>query len=408
MAIRQYIGARYVPRFRGEYNNTTQYDALDVVDNGGGTSYIARKTVPAGTPLTDTEHWFIYGASSGAILDLQNRMTNAENDIDDLYSQVDVANKRFWYIGDSFLANTSFNWGEKLDTLLGKNNSYVTAEGAIGICNPGLGGVALPAKISGLTNVPDDITDVIIICGHNDCKSAYFSTLRSDFISLINAIKTKAGNDINIYFAFNATYYDHSNAYFADACASMGGIYSFLRLLCLQHNVGFIESPLFQIQYRALLQADGTHPTEQGITLMAQCLAEYILHRIDTTTPYNTKVNSKYIFNACQNRYVDIIIPQSTVLYSGAAISRSAGVFGDEIDTITLPVMPKNNRQFTIPIPCMEITDNGGVYESCIIDIYQNGKVYVELNNTHSSITRLRTACECRISVDLFEDLRNH
>ena len=74
MAIRQYIGARYIPRFLGDYDPTTIYEALDVVDNGMGTSYIARKTVPAGTPLTNTEYWFVYGASSGAILDLQTRM----------------------------------------------------------------------------------------------------------------------------------------------------------------------------------------------------------------------------------------------------------------------------------------------------------------------------------------------
>lgn len=74
MAVRKYIGARYVPNFRGEYDVTSIYDALDVVDNGAGTAYIARKTVPAGTPLTNNEFWFVYGASSGAILDLTNRM----------------------------------------------------------------------------------------------------------------------------------------------------------------------------------------------------------------------------------------------------------------------------------------------------------------------------------------------
>lgn len=85
---RQYIGARYVPRFTGTYSPTTIYDALDVVDDGMGTSYIARKTVPAGTPLNNTEYWFVYGASSGAIISLQNRMTQAENDITALQDNI--------------------------------------------------------------------------------------------------------------------------------------------------------------------------------------------------------------------------------------------------------------------------------------------------------------------------------
>lgn len=79
--VRQYIGARYVPRFLGTYDVTQIYDALDVVDNGAGTSYIARKTVPAGTPLTNTDYWFVYGSASGAINQLQNDMIAAQNDI---------------------------------------------------------------------------------------------------------------------------------------------------------------------------------------------------------------------------------------------------------------------------------------------------------------------------------------
>lgn len=72
--MRQYIGARYVPRFLGTYDNTQAYEALDVVDNGMGTSYIAKKPTPANTPLTDTDYWFVYGASSGAIINLQNQI----------------------------------------------------------------------------------------------------------------------------------------------------------------------------------------------------------------------------------------------------------------------------------------------------------------------------------------------
>lgn len=95
MAVRQYIGARYVPRFTGLYNNTQGYEALDVVDNGMGTSYIAKIPTPAGTPLSDSTYWFVYGASSGAILDLQNRVGTLEdnnspvvlNSYNDLFSK---------------------------------------------------------------------------------------------------------------------------------------------------------------------------------------------------------------------------------------------------------------------------------------------------------------------------------
>lgn len=82
MAVREYVGARYVPKFMGQYDVTQVYEALSVVDNGAGTSYIAKIPTPAGTPLTDTTHWVVYGAASGAIFDLQSRMQVVEDDID--------------------------------------------------------------------------------------------------------------------------------------------------------------------------------------------------------------------------------------------------------------------------------------------------------------------------------------
>ena len=79
MAIRQYIGARYIPRFMGEYDATTAYEVLDVVDNGMGTSYILKSPAPAGTPLSDGDHWALYGAVSGAIINLQNQIGTLDN-----------------------------------------------------------------------------------------------------------------------------------------------------------------------------------------------------------------------------------------------------------------------------------------------------------------------------------------
>lgn len=75
----QYIGARYVPKFMGLYDNTQTYEALCVVDNGLGTSYISKIPTPAGTPLTNTTYWIVYGAASGAIINLQNQIDNINN-----------------------------------------------------------------------------------------------------------------------------------------------------------------------------------------------------------------------------------------------------------------------------------------------------------------------------------------
>lgn len=56
MALKKFIGARYAPEFAGAWSDTKQYAALSVVyaDNR---SYVSRKTVPAGTPITNTDFW---------------------------------------------------------------------------------------------------------------------------------------------------------------------------------------------------------------------------------------------------------------------------------------------------------------------------------------------------------------
>lgn len=77
--VREYVGARYVPKFMGTHDVTQQYEALCVVDNGMGTSYISKIPTPAGTPLTNTTYWAVYGAASGAIINLQNQIDNIEN-----------------------------------------------------------------------------------------------------------------------------------------------------------------------------------------------------------------------------------------------------------------------------------------------------------------------------------------
>ena len=89
--VRQYIGARYVPKFEGTHDPSRAYENLIVVDDGAGTSYISQKPVPIGTALTDTDYWAFYGSTNGAIVSLQNRVTALENG-KNAKSELDVAN----------------------------------------------------------------------------------------------------------------------------------------------------------------------------------------------------------------------------------------------------------------------------------------------------------------------------
>lgn len=58
MANRQYVGARYVPKFANpvEWDNVRQYEALTIVTHLGN-SFTSKKPVPAGVDIGNTEYW---------------------------------------------------------------------------------------------------------------------------------------------------------------------------------------------------------------------------------------------------------------------------------------------------------------------------------------------------------------
>jgi hypothetical protein len=86
---RQYIGARYVPRFStlngGVWDNQYSYEALEIVKHENN-YYTSKKPVPVGIAIDNTEYWVLTGNYSGAIENLEEkidadriRLTNLEN-----------------------------------------------------------------------------------------------------------------------------------------------------------------------------------------------------------------------------------------------------------------------------------------------------------------------------------------
>lgn len=88
-----YVGARYIPRIMGEYNNETAYEALDIVTSGG-VGYISRQPVPAGTAVTNKEYWAMWGSGNAAIDSLTLRVATNENNITALETGLQQTNQK--------------------------------------------------------------------------------------------------------------------------------------------------------------------------------------------------------------------------------------------------------------------------------------------------------------------------
>lgn len=83
MAVRQYVGARYVPIFMGDYDPEFIYEPLSIVTYNLN-SYTSKKAVPAGIVPTNTEYWALTGNYSGAVSNLENRMSELEDGVEAL------------------------------------------------------------------------------------------------------------------------------------------------------------------------------------------------------------------------------------------------------------------------------------------------------------------------------------
>lgn len=58
MAVRQYIGNRYVPIIYGEWTNTVAYEPLTIVTHEGN-GYTSKQNVPVGVDISNTNYWVL-------------------------------------------------------------------------------------------------------------------------------------------------------------------------------------------------------------------------------------------------------------------------------------------------------------------------------------------------------------
>ena len=99
MAIRQYIGARYVPKFYDNPNGTSEwlpnviYEPLTIVTYDSN-SYTSKKTVPAsvGIPANNPDYWVATGNYNAFIEEIQGDISDIQSDITDVNNDIATIN----------------------------------------------------------------------------------------------------------------------------------------------------------------------------------------------------------------------------------------------------------------------------------------------------------------------------
>lgn len=265
--MRQYIGARYVPKFEGDWANDRTYEALCVV-NYNGDSYTSKKPVPVGIAPTNTNYWALTGAYNSQLASYKAEM-DAIND-----------RSNFWH-GKKVCV-----FGDSLSTDFGGRTSYWTymnqLDPSIDITNRAEGGTTIDDLVNKPITIYTDLADfdiVVLAYGTNSWQSNENPLTMLDYydraIAYINTNAPKAQVvAITPYYSYSPYYPagpNNTNNKLSEYC-------NFIKSYCGSKGVACIDfyttSGVNEYNYQTMLLDDNpnhiyVHPSDD----LAQRLA---------------------------------------------------------------------------------------------------------------------------------------
>lgn len=115
-----YIGARYVPIFDGQWNNTKAYEPLVIVEYQGN-SYTSKTYVPIGADINNTDYWALTGNYNAQVEAYRQQVQQLQNSVDTWDTQIetnttnisDVQKASYLQLAKSFVFfGDSITWGQ--------------------------------------------------------------------------------------------------------------------------------------------------------------------------------------------------------------------------------------------------------------------------------------------------------
>ena len=316
---RQYIGARYVPKFfensatgDATWASGTEYEPLTIV-TWNLNCYTSKKLVPAsvGQPNTNPDYWVNTGNYNAYIQEIEERVSDAESDITGLEGSVDglddrlttaegkietaeddidtlegnvsdletavhnvetAVKKKYIFIGDSYghASGTNNGWIDKLISMMGLTSSVDYYESGVGGASFGGQNTNFIHQIQAIYNAIDDperITDIVVIGGTNELGYDV-----EDILSGINAFTTYCKTNFpNAKVSLGCVYGT------TDATKVVAHYGRALRAYSSARGVKFLNNLQYVLVDRSLLNSDGIHPTDNGYTVLTNAIYDAIL-----------------------------------------------------------------------------------------------------------------------------------
>lgn len=374
---RQYIGARYVPTF---FNNPDgswdwaqgfQYEPLTIVKYGSST-FTSKKLVPStvGAPNTAPAYWVLTGEYNGAIVQIQNDISELQNTV----SILDSGNRNIVLMCDSYGAypteETSF--ANLFKTALEKteNTVQIIYQGGLG-----LGTTPNAASLYNPQN-PLNVTDVIWCGGINDTVNTITSNMiYKGLNSLVNKIKT-----ISPKAKLSVIYNGGRRLYNTDYNILQTSIYyqRYCGILGVKYIPGG-ENILYNYSYFT----DTVHPTEAGANELAQKIVDgFLCGNIEVKNNYSvtysgdTFSNITILFNI-RNGVIMFNIPATNLTYETPVTISNPILIGSSLNA-PVGLSPSSMATGRVIV----------IFEDNINDSYDCG-IYIQNNSLYLNIYSL-------------------
>lgn len=391
MAIRQYIGARYVPRFVGQWQSNTAYEPLCIVQDSQGNSYTSKKQVPAGIQLSNTEYWIMSANVNAQIEQLSDSLTDAIADIGNLEDDIDNfkgvvrKGKNILFFGDSLTVGTgATDPALRYSTLLAGNLGMTEINYAVGASGFTIASNTILMQINRASDAmsADDKANtplIFILAGGNDLRHMSSTSISAYGAAVLNAVTACRNSfpDATIILAqanqtFNgcATYTQWYWMDYADSLVQR--YYADGRYVKVLHHPGNCLSGI-----ESCWASDNIHPNDLGHRQLAGYLTNFILGGDPRVSRYcgesftlNTELVSQVQLMPHTFRKDDLVIISRGQFRFASAITANT-----QIGTYNY-IAPSEQSLF-IPV-----TVNGAIVGT--ITVTTSGNVYLAPNSGQS------------------------
>lgn len=260
MANRQYVGARYVPKFADpvEWNSALSYEALTIVTHLGN-SFTSKKPVPAGVDIGNTEYWVNTGNYNEQVEELRQEVKNSNT-------------KNIVLIGDSY--GTNNGGGVIIEQPL-----PIVIKSYLGIADEKFkykyqngAGFANNGFINQLNTLNNDnnVTDVYVMGGWNDeigrngITADDIKTAMTVFYS--TALEKFPNCKVHLMFISWGGYHTHT---------WYSGLYAAMLVYRDSPALGFVYHKDAEnvMHNKALMIEADSHPNQNGVDKLAQVIS---------------------------------------------------------------------------------------------------------------------------------------